>query len=784
MGRALAALALPLALTSVGAAAAGAQAGTVQGRVQDAEGAAVYGARVALLRGETPLLASDSDRLGSFRISDVTPGPYTVRVQALGYAEHTEEVVVGLAAVVDLDVSLERSALELEGISVEAERARDRVRFEEIGGATVRELELVDVRTVPGVAEPDPVRAIEVLPGVVSTSDFSAAFHVRGGSQDQNLVLLDGMPVFSPFHLGGLFSVFNADMIDRVELLSGGFPAEHGGRVSSVLRIESDPGDGDFAADGAVSLLATRAAVGGRLPSGVSGALGLTDVRYRASARRSYFDVVLKPAFEFPYHLTDLQSIVEGWTARGDRIALSAYTGRDVFDLTRLDAEDFPLRVDWDWGNDALGLRWTRPRRGGGSWDLRANVSRFGTGLVFPDFADTQLESGIRQVQVRADLDMRPSARTGAQLGASVERLSYDNLLTTGGTDFGGGSGDGWLLGAYAQTRWSAPAAWLVELGLRADAYGADPGAWVGEVAPRLAVKRFVAGGDVALKVAAGRYTQFLHSLRDEELPLGLDLWVLAGDRAPHTVSDQLQVGIEGYRDVRWYWSVEGYVRSFDGVVTLNAADDPNDDLDDILAGDGRSYGLDVLLRRETGPVSGWMALSLLRADRTFADPLSPSLPPPEVTYPPIFDRRVDLDLVLRYPAPWGWEGGVRWNLGSGIPYTRALGSYGYYQMRYVEGGALEWTGDDDDSDVAGGYGVVLADRNSSRYPVYHRLDLSFRRTFEKSWGALTPYLNLVNVYNRRNVLFYFFEYDRTPAVRSGVSMFPVLPTIGLEVRF
>jgi hypothetical protein len=118
-----------------------------------------------------------------------------------------------------------RSAIALPGISVEAAASRQRERFEVIAGPTVREIDLDELRSLPGVAEADPVRAIEVLPGVVSTSDFSAAFHVRGGSQDQNLILLDGVPVFSPFHLGGLFSVFNADMIDRVELQSGGFPA-------------------------------------------------------------------------------------------------------------------------------------------------------------------------------------------------------------------------------------------------------------------------------------------------------------------------------------------------------------------------------------------------------------------------------------------------------------------------------------------------------------------------------------------------------------------------------
>jgi hypothetical protein len=756
-----------------------AQSATVQGSVRDADGAAVYAAVVSLHQGDARAYAADSDRLGSFRIWEVLAGSYEVRVQALGYREHVEAIELGPAETLELDVRLDPSALELEGIEVEAERSRDRVRFEEIGGATVRELERADFRLVPGIAEPDPVRAVEVLPGVVSTSDFSAAFHVRGGSQDQNLILLDGVPVFSPFHLGGLFSVFNADMIARVELMSGGFAAQHGGRVSSVLEIESDPGDGDFGGEGAISLLASRLALGGRLPRGVADALGHADVRWRVSARRSYFDVLFKPAFEFPYHLTDVQAVVEGWTHGGDRLTVTAYTGRDVFDLTSLDEDDFPLRVDWDWGNDVVGLRWSRPRRGGGSLDVHANVSRYGTGLTFPDFADTDFESRIRQAQLRADLDLRPSSRWSVQTGASIERLRYANRFVTGGTEFGGGAGSGWLLGGYAQARWSLPRAWLVEVGVRADAWSPDPGDGVVEPSPRLAMKRFFAGGDMAVKLAAGRYTQFLHSLRDEELPIGLDIWVLAGARAPHTLSDQLQVGVEGYRDIDWYWSVEGYVRRFDGVVTFNAADDPNDDTDDILPGRGLSWGADLIVRKETGDVQGWLALSFLKADRTFEDVLSPLDPRPEIEYPPIFDRRIDADLVLTYPAPWGWEGGLRWNFGTGIPYTRALGSYTYYTPRNVGDRGLEA-----DDDVISGVGVVLGPRNAARYPLYHRLDVSFRRRFDKSWGALTPYVNLVNVYNRKNVLFYFYEYDRSPPVRSGISMFPILPTVGLEVSF
>jgi len=242
---------------------------------------------------------------------------------------------------------------------------------------------------------------------------------------------------------------------------------------------------------------------------------------------------------------------------------------------------------------------------------------------------------------------------------------------------------------------------------------------------------------------------------------------------------------VEALPDGDWTFSAEAYWREFDGVVTFNSGDDPNTDTDDILPGTGTSYGLDLFARRNVGEWTGWASLSLLRAERTFPDFLSPDLPTPQVTYAPIFDRSVDLDVVVRFPAIRGWSGGLRLNVGRGTPYTRPGGSYAFYQPRFLnDGGRLVWSGVDQEEDEDGGYAVLLEDRNSERYPVYHRLDIGFRRSFEKSWGTITPTIDFLNVYNRRNPLFYFFEYDRDPPVRSGVSMFPLLPTFGVEVKF
>jgi hypothetical protein len=768
-----------------------AQTGAVRGRVRDETGAAVPGAAIRLLRAADTVRAGDlvrsgeTDRLGRFRLRDVPAGAYTLRAMRAGYAESTRPVEVVDGDTTELDLVLERDTVEIAGITVGAERSRERVRFEQAGGATVRELPVAEIKRVPGVAEADPLRAVEVLPGVVATSNFSASFHVRGGSQDENLILLDGAPVLNPFHLGGFFSVFNADMIDRAELRSGGFSAEHGGRVSSVFQVESDPGDGGRAVDVGMSVLASRIAVSGGTGPDSTGAQRRSGVRWRGSARRSYFDWLLKPIADVPYFFQDFQGTAEAWTRGGDRIRLSAYTGSDLLDLGRLDEEGFPVRMEWDWGNDVAGLRWTHPRADGGSWDVRANTSAFDTELSFPDLGDTGFRSALSQLQARVDWEARPSPGTRVQAGGATERMAYRARTASDGTEFWKGQGTGTLLALYGQTTWTRPGAWLVEAGARWDRWTPDPGQPVTHLSPRFAAKRFFAGGAGALKVAAGRYTQYVHSLRDEDLPLGLDVWVLAGERAPPVVSAQVQAGVEGYPRENWFVSLEAYRRGFDGVASFNQADDPNTSLDDILAGTGRSWGVDLLIRRDEGAVAGWLALSVLRARRTFPDMLSPEVPTPSVTYAPVFDRTVDADLVLRYPLPWGWEGGLRWNAGTGTPYTRALGAYAAYRPRFVgQGGRLKWGGSKDDTDDLGGYAVVLEERNGSRYPAYHRLDLSARRTLARGWGTLVPYVDVLNTYDRRNVLFYYYRYTESPPRRGGISMFPFMATVGLEIHF
>ena len=768
-------LVLLLLLAPTAPLPASAQTDQLGGRIRSEDGRPVEGALAELhpVSDSTLTAYTLADDLGFFAFRDLEPGAYILRVARIGFREYREEVGVGGGAT-EVEIVMAPQPIVAAGITVEAERSRAQTRFEESAGITVQEIGAAALKSLPIVAESDPLRAIEVLPGVTTTSDFSAAFNVRGGSADQNLILLDEVPIFNPFHLGGIFSVFNADMVDRVELQSGGFAAEYGGRVSSVLTVASDPGDGEFGADAGVSVLASRLAVNGALPRSATETLGFRTTRWRMSARRSYLDVLFRPWVDVPYHLSDLQGVFEAWTGGGSRLRFVGYSGRDVVDLSG--AEDAPLPIDWSWGNDAIGGSWTQSMSGGASMAVRASLSRFESYLEFPE-ADAEFDTGVGQVSVGADVELLPSWATRWKSGVTANRVEYENGLSGGGSSFLDQRGSGVEVAGYTQVHWDPSPDWLMEGGVRADHWRPNAGGTEAILSPRFAVRRFLRERSAAVRLAAGRYGQFIHSTRDEEFPFGIDTWVLAGAEAPRVVSDQVQVGTESFfgEDDAWFASLEGYYRTFDGVAAVNAAENPNDGTDALVAGDGDAYGVDLYVRRDRGNTTGWISVSFLKTLRSFPDTRSGMEPPPRITYPPVFDRRFEVDLALRRSLGWwGLEMGVRANFGTGLPFTRPRGIYHVYRTQLVGGVA-----DFEDENA-----VLLGPRNGARFPARHRLDLSFRKTVTKGWGTLTPYLSVINVYNKKNVLFYFYNYDADPPTRSGVSMIPLLPTLGLEASF
>lgn len=767
---------------------------TLSGRVRSEVEVPVANAtaRLRLLADSTVQSVTGTDALGFFTFRDLMAGRYRLTIGRIGYGLHDQEIEVAPDTELQLEISLAEEAIELDAVVVEARRSRQRTRFEESAGITVQELGVEELRSLPGLAEPDPVRAVSLLPGVTRVSDFTAVLNVRGGSGDQNLILMDRVPLFHPYHLLGLFSVFNPDMVERAELRSGGFPAEYGGRTSSVLLVESDVGDGTLGVDAGLGLISSRVAVRGGLPSGTRDGLGLAAARWKISARRSYWDLVTRVTEStFPYTLADFQAIFEGWTKGGDRVRINAYSGRDRINLRELeflftslesvvddlgDDEGAGWNVRWPWGNDAVGASWTHLMPGGGTLEVHGSYSHFGARFGFTEYEDTRVETEIGQSSLGADLELRPTPRTRWKSGFSATHRESRNVSEGVPPNFQNSEGSGWESSAYTQVAWTSKRPWLVEAGLRWDRWQPRGGPGEAVPAPRLAVKRFLGDGRWAVRVAGGRHTQFLHSLRDERLPISMDAWVLSGEYVPALISDQVQAGAEGFfgSDREWFASAEAYFRTYDGVVTQNWADDPRNPADDLLSGEGRSIGIDALVRKDAGKTRGWVSVSLLKATRSFADTDAGLVPAPIIEFPPIFDRRLEIDVAIQRDLPWGVEAGLRWNLGTGAPYTAHLARFGKYEQRLTD---LRY-------DYASVRTAVLGPRNGARLPAYHRLDVSLRKTLYRGWGTLSPYISVINVYNRNNVLWRQRHYSSGNLTGVDNYMLPILPTFGLEVSF
>ena len=724
-----------------------------------------------------------TDGLGFFAFHDLAAGAYELTIGRLGYAGHDEAVTVTPGGVVEVGIALAEEAVPVEGIQVDGLSGRDRARFRESAAGAPMEMDRAGVRSIPGAAEADPVRTVDALPGVTRVSEIGASFNVRGGSADQNLVLLDGVPIFNPFHMLGIFSVFNADMVKRTQLRSGGFAPEYGGRASSVLLVESDLGDGKFGVDAGLSLLTARLSVSGGLPEEVRDGFGLAGARWRISGRRSYADVLANPFLraDFPYYLRDRQFGFEAWTRGGSRLGITYYSGSDAFNLTayeRLDRSywtDEALHPDqdvtWRWGNRALGFSWTRPGSNGGSLDIHGSYSRFEGDFNLSEFGSPMLETAIHRLSLGADLERRPASTLRWKSGLAFEALEHSDV-SRGEVESLVRSGHSSGLGAsaYSQFNWSPNPKWLMEGGLRLD-HWFDSGT---STSPRIAIKRFLGDGRWAVRLDAGRYVQFLQSVRDESLPIALDSWVLAGNEVSPVVSRQFQGGLEGFfgADDEWFASAAGYHRRYEGLAARNWADDPGVRSDDFKTGTGRSFGAEFLLRRNRGATTGWVSASLLKATRKFPQGADKTVP--LIEYPPAFDRRLALDLVVQRRLLWNLDGGLRWSLGTGLPHTRhATYSVNPRRMIDLRPGGRETV-------------VWLGPRNGERFPVHHRLDISLRKVIRKRWGLVTPWLSVLNVYNRKNVAFYEYTdyFGQSDRRRRGVSLVPILPTLGVEVSF
>lgn len=726
--------------------------GTINGFVRDAaNGESIPYVNVTI---KNTLLGAATGNLGYYVINHVPPGEYTLVYSMMGFAKVEDTLRVHAGAAVKHDVLLKANVIEMESIVKTAERER----FEREVEVSTNTLSARQLNSLPMLAEADVFRTLRLLPGVVSRNDFSSQLYVRGGSPDQNLVLLDGVTVYNPFHLLGLFSMFNTDAIKEVEFMTGGFPAEYGGRLSSVLSITNNEGNSkEFQGKANISMLSAKTTLQGPIPRG----------SYLISARRTYFDQIFKGTkYDFPYYFYDFQGKVNFNLNENHRLTLSGFYGDDKLNYElqpNNEDEEFQVNIDWLWGNRTTSLKWR--------WLMHPNLfsevlltrSKFkldlNLDLVSTNAAALAILNGIRDYSVDANFNYFGLKGHGVKFGAKLSRLDFVYSFSIDRTQLFDYHTKPSLAAFYLQDQWQLSEKLSTKIGVRLENYSLGKRM---TFSPRLGLK-YQLLPNLALKGSVGLYHQFMTTAASDNQNFNfIDLWFPLTEQYRPLSAMHYVAGFEWWLPWDLILTNEFYYKSMNNLLELNENGDFADPNDDYFIGDGYAAGFETLLKKSVGRFSGWLGYSYAVTKRHINN----------ITYYPKHDRRHNLNVVLNYDLGRDWKFGFVFTYGSGTPYTPVLGKYANYTWDFHYNEA--------------NYEIYnrIGAKNSVRYPAYHRMDVSIRKKFELLGVVNYPYLQIVNVYNRKNVLLYFWDHDANPSKSVSVPMFPLLPTIGIDFEF
>lgn len=761
--------------------------GTLQGTVrEEGTGTPVASATVTLPELRRSARTGED---GAFILRGLPAGTWTVRATALGHHPAEAIALVPANGVLRLDLELAARPVPLDSVRVRGE-APGTTPLRDPAGPGATRMDAEALRMSPAMAERDVLRAVHALPSVEAGSDFSSAPYIRGGSPDQTLITLDGIPLYNPYHLGGLFSAVDPDAVESVDVLAGAFPASVGDRASGAMDIRTRDGRTDrLHSHGSIGLISTRVGLDGPLPGGRGSWL--------FSGRRTYIDAVTRAAYganliegHLPYAFQDAHLKLTYPVAGGGRLTASAYLNDEGFDFNPRDSLFQNAVLDLGWGSKAAGVQWWQPLgertqlevRGAWTgfagrfrlaeypWDDR--TQQYSTELETQLEADTRVDDALLSAAARHDGGRH---RLGA--GMEVHRYRFYQDIVPVEEEFKTALAAFAItqrpttLSLWAEDEWQAGRGVQMRGGVRVLAAGARGTA----VMPRLGAS-WAATPRLTLSAAAGRSAQVMHSLLDSERVLAS---VMAYDALAAgeglTTSDDLVLGAawtEGGTQLR----VDAYTRRVGGLPLPR----PHHDLwrntlvhpDSFVTGSAVARGMELLATHRRGGAGVQLAYSLAFARREVDS----------LRWTPRFERRHSLDLSAW--TGWGRRGQLSMRLlaASGQPYTPVVGTT---RRWYYDPATGEMVGSEETEPVMGDY-------NSGRLPAYLRLDVGMRREYRRRWFGqevtLTPYLQVVNLLNRPNVLFARPEEDYSTGelgtrIAYGPQL-PVIPTLGIEWRF
>jgi len=714
---------------------------------------------------------------GYFQINGLLPGSYRVVVRLAGFNDIKRTVVVKTGRIGYERFLMEESAVLLGDVVIDVKRQEQQTKV----ATAVVQLSPKSITTFSIGGEPDLMRALQVLPGVITTGDQGGQLYIRGGAPIQNLVKLDGMILYNPFHSIGFFSVFDTDILQKADVYTAGFGAKYGGRNSSVMDIRTRSGNRQRIA-GKVSASTYMSKALLELPIGKRGMDGLAPSSLLVTAKTSYLDAIAP--IVYPYVATEYGGLPFQFTDVYGKYTLESTGGNkaNIFGFNFSDAVRFA-------GDKAI--QWNSTGYGGDFLVVPASSGTIIEGHLAQStyfIQSTELENRPRESQIdgfNGGLDFTYLLRKYDEFKYGLEFIGYHTKYqytnTVGRTlDQEQNTTE---LGGYLDYKRQA-GRWLVQPGLRLHNYGSLA---VVRIEPRFGLK-YNATEFFRIKFSAGRYSQNLVAANSDRDVVNLFYGFLSGaddlpsqfNERPLTTklqtADHLVLGGEWNLQGRWTLELEGYLKRFNQITNVNRYkiyDDipvyesqPEYLRKDFMVETGLARGLDALLTFEDKHWYFWGVYSLGKVTRFDG----------VTTYAPQFDRRHNVNLLAAYKGDKDWEVNVRWNYGSGFPFTPIKG---YYELQSFTDSQGQPFIDYPYTTVNGQMGILYGDLNSQRLPDYHRLDI----TAKKNWDfgenqKMELALAATNVYNRSNI----FYYDTPRAKR--VNQLPIMPTLMLSYAF
>jgi hypothetical protein len=781
----------------------GQQKYTLSGTVYDNEtGETIIGARIAFPSASKGVM---SNAYGFFSIS-MPEGTYEITVTYAGY--ETIKQTLELNANVSRDFKMKPKTLQTGEVVVTGKNENANTESTSMG--TI-ELDVEMMRTLPAfLGEVDVLKTIQLLPGVSSANEGAQGFYVRGGGPDQNLVLLDEATVYNASHLFGFFSVFNADAIKSVNIIKGGMPAEFGGRLASVLEVKMNDGNNQrYQVDGGIGLLASRLTVQGPIVKDKGS--------FIVSGRRTYPDILLgafinndSPFAGTSYFFYDLSAKLNYKISPKDRIFVSGYFGKDVF--TFRNATD-GFNISMPWGNATATVRWNRII----NEKLFMNLTGVFTDYNFQfnsTIGDFQfgLFSGIRDYGGKGDFIWYPNPRHEVKFGAQyIYHIFTPTSVTAQDGDVTFNTGDirrifGHEGAVYVQDEFDITDVLRVNVGLRISGYNhvgpftrfiTVPGQVNNDsivFQPNESIKfyhgfepranlRYLLPDKSSIKAGFNQVNQYVHLATISPTSLPTDIWFPSTDIAQPQRGWQASVGY--FRNLfnnKFETSVELYYKGMRNLIEYREGAQPSDNVttnpDNLFVfGVGRSFGAEFFIRKNMGKLTGWIGYTIARTERYFENLQA-------TWFPARYDRTHDLSIAFNYKISEKWTAGAVFVYATGNTMTLPV-------AWYVHQG-----------DIIFEYG----DRNSTRMPPFHRLDLSMTWYDSPTKKTLDPEtqemiekkkrfrnnvnFSVYNAYNRQNPFFVYVSTEGSP--NSGdlqirlrqVALFPIIPSITWNFSF